>query len=178
SAPPKRQSEASAEPTAPTGAKTASGEWMPIEPETLPVAGLTDGEVEALILKTLNGRAEATGRALSDHLKLAFRVIDPLMHSMKQDRLVAHKTAAPMNDYVYQLTELGRERAKKFAEHCSYFGSATVPLAAYIDCVKRQTLTDQHPTEEDLHRAFEDLLIDKKMLLRLGPAINSGRGMF
>jgi hypothetical protein len=29
-----------------------------------------------------------------------------------------------------------------------------------------------------LHRAFEDLLIDKKMLLRLGPAINSGRGMF
>jgi predicted ATPase with chaperone activity len=53
-----------------------------------------------------------------------------------------------------------------------------VSLAAYIDSVKRQTLTDQHPTEEDLHRAFEDLLIDKKMLLRLGPAINSGRGMF
>ena len=83
-----------------------------------------------------------------------------------------------MNDYVYQLTELGRERAKKFAEHCTYFGSAPVPLAAYIESVKRQTLTDQHPTEEDLHRAFEDLLIDKKMLLRLGPAINSGRGMF
>ena len=151
---------------------------MPIEPDTLAAAGLTDSEVEALILKTLNGRAEATGRYLSDHLKLAFRIIDPLMHSMKQDRLVAHKNAAPMNDYVYQLTELGRERAKKFAEHCTYFGSAPVPLAAYIDSVKRQTLTDQHPTEEDLHRAFEDLLIDKKMLLRLGPAINSGRGMF
>ena len=29
-----------------------------------------------------------------------------------------------------------------------------------------------------MQRAFEDLLIDKKMLLRLGPAINSGRGMF
>ena len=49
---------------------------------------------------------------------------------------------------------------------------------AYIESVKRQTLADQHPTEEDLHRAFEDLLIDKKMLLRLGPAINSGRGLF
>ena len=154
------------------------GEWMPIEPDTLAAAGLTDGEVEALILKTLNGRAEATGRYLSDHLKLPFRIIDPLMHSLKQDRLVAHKGAAPMNDYVYQLTELGRERAKKFAEHCTYFGSAPVPLAAYIESVKQQTLTDQHPTEEDLHRAFEDLLIDKKMLLRLGPAINSGRGMF
>ena len=53
-----------------------------------------------------------------------------------------------------------------------------MPLAAYIDSVKQQTLTNQHPTEEDLHRAFEDLLINKNMLLRLGPAINSGRGMF
>ena len=97
---------------------------------------------------------------------------------MKHDRLVAHKGAAMANDYVYQLTELGRERAKKFAEQCTYFGSAPVPLEAYIDSVKKQTLADQHPTEDDLHRAFEDLLIDKSMLLRLGPAINSGRGLF
>src|SRR4029079_3166396 len=104
SAPPKRQSEASAEPTAPTGAKTASGEWMPIEPETLPAAGLTDSEVEALVLKTLNGRAEATGRALSDHLKLAFRVIDPLMQSMKQDRLGADQKTTPRQADTLTLT--------------------------------------------------------------------------
>src|SRR5688572_9086966 len=76
--PSKRPSEVLAEPISPAGATTASGEWMPIEPETLPAAALTDSEVEALILKTLNGRSEATGRYLSDHLKLAFRVIDPL----------------------------------------------------------------------------------------------------
>ena len=162
-------------PPQPTGKPT---DWIPIEPDTLVGAGLTDGEVESLILKTLNGRAEATGRYLSEHLKLPFRMTDPLLHSMKHDRLVAHKGAAPMNDYVYQLTDVGRERAKKFAEHCTYFGSAPVPLQAYIESVKHQTLADQHPTEEDLHRAFEDLLIDKKMLLRLGPAINSGRGLF
>jgi hypothetical protein len=161
-----------------TEKRKSSEEWAPVEPDTLAQAGLTDGEVEALVLKTLNGRAEATGRYLADHLKLAFRLIDPLLQSMKQDRLVAHKGAAPMNDYVYQLTDVGRERAKKFTEHCTYFGSAPVPLADYIDSVKEQTLADQHPTEEDLHRAFEDLLIDKKMLLRLGPAINSGRGLF
>jgi hypothetical protein len=158
--------------------KNGRSEWMPDEPDTLADAGLTDGEVEALILKTLNGRAEATGRYLSDHLRLPFRMIDPLMHAMKHDRLVAHKGTAPMNDYVYQLTELGRERAKKFAEHCTYFGAAPVPLDVYIESVKHQTLADQHPTEEDLHRAFEDLLIDKSMLIRLGPAINSGRGLF
>ncbi len=154
------------------------GEWVPIEPETLADAGLTDGDVEALILKTLNGRAEATGRYLADHIRLPFRVVDPLMHSLKQDRLVAHKGAAAMNDYLYQLTELGHERARKFAEHCTFFGAAPVSLEAYIESVKNQTLANQHPTEEDLHRAFEDLLIDKQMLLRLGPAINSGRGLF
>jgi DNA-binding PadR family transcriptional regulator len=155
-----------------------ASEWMPEEPDTLATAGLTDSEVEALVLKTLNGRAEATGHQISDQLKLPFRMIDPLLHVMKHDRLVAHKGAAPMNDYVYQLTELGRERAKKFAEHCSYFGAAPVPLKVYIESVRHQTLADQHPSEEDLHRAFEDLLIDKSMLIRLGPAINSGRGLF
>ncbi|HEY4231983.1 MAG TPA: AAA family ATPase, partial [Lacipirellulaceae bacterium] len=152
--------------------------WVPTEPETLLAAGVNEGEVEALILKTLNGRSEATGRHMTEHLKLPFRLIDPLLHSMKHDRLVAHKAAAMANDYVYQLTELGRERAKKFTEHCTYFGSAPVPLASYIESVKKQTLADQHPTEDDLHRAFEDLLIDKSMLIRLGPAINSGRGLF
>jgi hypothetical protein len=160
------------------GVQSQTDGWAPIEPDSLHAAGLTEGEVEALMLKILNGRAEGTGRYLAEHLKLPFRIIDPLLHSLKTDRLVAHKGAASMNDYVYQLTELGRERAKKLMEHCKYFGSAPVPLTAYIDSVSRQTLTDQHPTEDDLQRAFEDLLIDKKMLLRLGPAINSGRGLF
>ncbi|MCA9213666.1 MAG: AAA family ATPase, partial [Planctomycetales bacterium] len=48
----------------------------------------------------------------------------------------------------------------------------------YIASVKAQSLQDQHPNEADLHRAFSDLLINKKMFLRLGPAVNSGRGMF
>jgi predicted ATPase with chaperone activity len=162
-------------------ANAAGGEhdgWVPVEPETVAAAGLNEGIVEALILKTLNSRSEATGRNLADQIKLSFRLVDPMLSSMKHDRLVAHRAAAVANDYVYQLTELGRERAKKFAEHCTYFGAAPVPLAAYIESVHKQTLTNQHPTEEDLHRAFEDLLIDKTMLMRLGPAINSGRGLF
>jgi hypothetical protein len=152
--------------------------WVPVEPESLADAGLTDTEVEALILKTLNGRAEATGRDLSEHIKLPFRILDGLLQSLKHDRLVAHKNAAMMNDYVYQLTDLGRERAKKLSEHCTYFGAAPVSLRAYVDSVNKQTLADQHPTEDDLRRAFEDLLIDPRMLLRLGPAISSGRGLF
>jgi hypothetical protein len=152
--------------------------WLPVEPESLVLGGLSDSDVEALLLKSLNIKAEATGRCLADQTKLPFRLIAPLLHAMKHDRLVAHKGAALANDYVFQLTELGRERAKKLAEHCTYCGAAPVPLKAYCDSVNKQTLADQHPTQEDLERAFADLLIDKRMLLRLGPAINSGRGLF
>jgi predicted ATPase with chaperone activity len=41
-----------------------------------------------------------------------------------------------------------------------------------------QSMAKQQATEEDLHRAFSDLIINETMLDRLGPAVNSGRGMF
>src|SRR5207244_3087180 len=44
--------------------------------------------------------------------------------------------------------------------------------------VNAQTPEKQHPSPEDLKRAFEDILVGERMLRRLGPAINSGRGLF
>ena len=64
-----------------------------------------------------------------------------------------------MNDFVYQLTDLGRERARRLSQHCTYFGAAPVALEDYIASVHAQSLTGQHPTAEDLHRAFEGLLL-------------------
>jgi predicted ATPase with chaperone activity len=156
----------------------ANGDWFPPEPDCFRAAGLTESEVENLVLKVLNGRSEASGRDVADQIKLPFRLIDPLLQQLKQDQFVTHRGAAMMNDYVYQLSGLGRERAKKLVEHCTYMGAAPVTLSSYVESVSRQTLANQHPTEEDLNRAFADLLIDKRMLLRLGPAINSGRGLF
>ncbi len=51
-------------------------------------------------------------------------------------------------------------------------------LKDYIASVTAQSLTKQHPTPADLSRAFADLQINQKTLSRLGPAINSGRGLF
>ncbi|MEX2169626.1 MAG: AAA family ATPase [Pirellulales bacterium] len=153
-------------------------EWVPLEPDSFAMGGLSESQVEHLILKCLNARSEATGRNLAEQLRLSFRLLDPLLQAMKLDQLVAHKGSAMMNDYIYVLTNFGRERAKKLAEQCTYFGSAPVTLESYNDSVARQTLANQHPTEEKLKEAFSDLLIDDHMLKRLGPAINSGRGLF
>jgi len=44
--------------------------------------------------------------------------------------------------------------------------------------MQAQSVANQTIKEEDLKRAFTDLIINQRMLDRLGPAINSGRGMF
>ncbi len=156
----------------------AKTESVPIEPESLEQAQLTESEVEALILKYLLARGEASGRAVADQIKLPFVLVDQLLRRLKLERLVAHRCDAPMNDYVYELGELGRERARRYSQHCTYFGSAPVSLKDYVASVQAQSLTQQRPTAEELKAAFGDLLLNRRMLDRLGPAVNSGRGLF
>ena len=45
-----------------------------------------------------------------------------------------------------------------------------------LKSVAAQTITTEQPKEDDLRRAFSDLLISEEMFDMLGPAINSGRG--
>jgi predicted ATPase with chaperone activity len=155
-----------------------SDEFIPREPKNLREAGLTESEVESLILKYLLARGDAAGRDVAELVRLPFGLLDEMMRQMKFDQLLVYRGTSQVNDYIYQLTDLGRERARRLVEHCSYYGAAPVPLKDYIDGVGAQSLTKQHPTQDDLLRAFDDLLINKRMLTRLGPAINSGRGMF
>jgi predicted ATPase with chaperone activity len=152
--------------------------FVPCEPASFRQAGLSESEVEALILKFLLSRGDATGREIADQVKLPFVPVDQLLRQMKTDQLVVHRGSAPMNDYQYQMSDLGRERARRYAQHCTYFGAAPVSLADYVASVKAQSLTVQHPSADDLYRAFGDLLLSKAMLDRLGPAVNSGRGLF
>ena len=154
------------------------GGFVPIEPASFAAAGLTDSQVEALVVKFLLFRGDAVGRDIADQVKLPFALVDELLRYMKNDRLVVHKGSGPLNDYQYQLTDLGRERALSYSAHCTYFGAAPVAIDDYVASVAAQSLTGYHPTDADLRRAFEGLLVSPRMLDRLGPAMNSGRGMF
>jgi hypothetical protein len=152
--------------------------FVPTEPDSFAAAGLSDSEVEALILKFLMARGDAAGRDVAEQIKLPFGPVAQLLSEIKHSQLVVHRGAAAMNDFVYQLTDFGRERARRLSQHCTYFGAAPVALKDYIASVHAQSLTSQHPTADDLHRAFEGLLLGPHILDRLGPAINSGRGLF
>lgn len=152
--------------------------FQPECPESLDAAGLTNDEVERLMLKYLFNKGSSSGRAIATQIRLPFALIDPLLKAQKRDQLVALAGSAEMGDYVYTITDMGRERARRYIEECTYFGSAPVSLNDYLKAMQAQTIAGQVATRDDLEEAFSDLLISEEMLDRLGPAINSGRGMF
>ena len=153
-------------------------DFLPVEPESFRGAGLTETMVESLVLKFLLARGDSSGREIADQVKLPFILIDELLRSLKSDQMVTLRGSAAMNDFQYQLSDLGRERARRYRPHCTYFGAAPVSLPDYVASVKAQTLAGQQPKAEHLAEAFADLLLSRQLLDRLGPAINSGRGLF
>lgn len=158
--------------------KAPDGPFVPQAPESLAAAGLVFEDVERIILKLLLSKGSATGRAIAAQVCLPFPLVEPILKSLKSEQLVVFKSSAAMGDYEYLLTDNGRDRARRYVVESTYFGSATVTLKDYLQAMAAQSIAKQHATEADLARAFSDLIINERMLDRLGPAINSGRGMF
>lgn len=152
--------------------------FIPRAPSTLAEAGLSESMVEALIMRFLLQRGEAAGRAIAEQIKLPFLLIEPTLNRLKSEQMTAYRGANSVNDYTHILTDQGRDRARQYLHQTTYFGSAPVPLEEYGQAIKYQSVESQRPRREELLHAFRDLLIDRKMLSRIGPAINSGRGMF
>ncbi|MEZ6100196.1 MAG: AAA family ATPase [Pirellulaceae bacterium] len=152
--------------------------FVPLAPRSFAEAQLTPSAIEELILKFLMARGEESGTGIATQVRLPFSLISDLLGRMKYDQLIGYRNTTSLNDYVCQLTDIGRERARRLNASCTYFGAAPVSLQTYSDAIRRQSLQTQSPGVEDLTRAFSDLLINPKMLTRLGAAVNSGRGMF
>ena len=156
----------------------SEGNYFPSEPRNWHEAGISESLVEELVSKFLLAVGETTIRSISSQVALPFPMIETLIARMKSEQLLGYVDQAAMNDYVCKLTELGRSRAKRYSDFCTYYGAAPVPYRDYVSSVNAQTIADQNPSEADLSAAFSDLLIDPAMMGKLGPAVNSGRGMF
>lgn len=159
-----------------TGTETHA--FKPPIPDSLEEAKLSEDEVEKLVLKFLLQKGSAAGREISNQIKIPFGILFPLLKAWKFEQMITFKSAAEMGDYIFGITDIGRERARKYQLECSYYGAAPVGLPEYLESMAAQTIAGMEATEEDLTRAFSDLLISTQMFEKLGPAINSGRGMF
>ena len=152
--------------------------WRPAEPTDFYESRINETLLEAIIYRFLKNIGECEGRKIAEQVRLPFNMITPILDRLKMEQRVAYKSSTATNDYIYVLTESGREIARSLAMDCTYFGACPVDLNDYVISVKKQTIEGQYPKKPDLLRAFQDLLISPDMLLRLGPAVASGRGMF
>src|SRR3954447_6034738 len=152
--------------------------FRPAEPKTLEETGLTAALIENLILKYISLIGSASGRQCSDNLCLPFGLLEPLFQSLRQRQLLINSASAQLGDFAYTLTDNGRQRARTAMEQCSYLGSAPVPLEDYIVSVEAQTIRAEAPQKRHLAKAFSDISVEPDMFDMLGPAVNSGSGLF
>lgn len=165
----------------------ASGEKEPSTPksgfhppaiEAWKETGLPETLLESLVIKHLFTSGEQTGRSVAAALCAPPKPVLEVLQSLKNDQLVYYKDAAAMGDFTYALSDAGRDRARKCFEEGMYVGALPVTLQDYVASVAAQSIQNESPTPEMVRKAFEDMLLADEMFERLGPAINSGRGLF
>lgn len=152
--------------------------YRPVEPDSIQDTGLPVSLIESLVCKRLLLVGTVSGRKLAEHVCLPFRILEPVFQNLRARQIIVHKNSAPLNDYNYALTQEGAERARIAMESCSYVGPAPVPLMDYVLATEAQSIRAEAPKREDLREAFEDITIDEELFESLGPAINSGAGLF
>jgi predicted ATPase with chaperone activity len=152
--------------------------FYPSMPEDLNQTGLNEKLIENLIFKLLLSRGVLTGRQIADEICLHFSIIEPILSDLKKQLFLSYRSDAGINDFAYILTEQGRAKALVALESSAYVGAAPVPFSEYLKSVEKQSIQKENPGVEELKDAFHDLMLEKYVFYTLGPAINSGRGVF
>ena len=154
------------------------GTFRPTCPKTIRQTGLPRDLIEGLVLKFLLNRGAASGREISEQVCLPFRLVDDFLRELKADHLVGHRCASGSNDYIWEMSVEGFERARRQSEVTTYFGAAPVTLPQYVDSVERQALKNQMPSPADLDAALADLTLPPKMMQQIGQAVRAAKAMF
>ena len=152
--------------------------FCPREPETFAETGVTPVFVEELVLKLLLQVASLSGRDISRRVCLPFGLVEPLLNDLRSRQHLVHEGQAPLNDYRYALTDQGRSRAITAMKTCGYTGATPVPLDEYVLSVEAQTIRHDAVNREQMMDAFSDISIPESLFDLVGPAINSGAGLF
>jgi predicted ATPase with chaperone activity len=153
-------------------------DFCPAEPTSLRETGLSNSFIEGLVCKYLAAAGTSSGRTIAETICLPFRILGELLDSLRTRQTITHAGAAPFNDYYYALTEHGQSRAAAYSNSCAYIGPAPVPLAHYVNSVHAQAITWIAPKYDQLTEAFRGISVEPKLFAKLGPAVNSGAGMF
>jgi len=155
----------------------------PPAPASIEDTGVDPVLLLELVLKGMHTERMETPSQLADALKVPGIIINKLLQDAKERKLVEAVGAANMGsggaltEMRHALTRAGREWTLEAYEKSQYFGPAPVSLAAYVDRIERQRVTNEVVTREMLEEAFAGLVVPDRFVNRLGPAVNSGNSI-
>ncbi len=152
--------------------------YHPPEPRSLEETGVSPVVIETLAVKYLLQVGSSSGRDVAKRLCLPFAILEDLLLALRSRQILEHKGQAQLGDYFYGLTDQGADRARAAMRSCAYVGPVPVLLDDYILSVDAQTIRAEAAKKNQLEDAFSDISVEQEMLDMLGPAINSGAGLF
>jgi predicted ATPase with chaperone activity len=152
--------------------------FRPAEPQSLDQLGISPIVIETLICKYLLQIGSTSGRDIAQRLCLPFGILEDVLLALRSRQVLVHQGQAAINDYCYALTDQGMSRARAAMQACSYVGPVPVPLDDYVMSVEAQTIRAEAARREQLTAAFRGISIEPELLDLLGPAVNSGAGLF
>ena len=156
----------------------ANDSYVPQVPNSIEDTGLPASMLEGLICKHVAVTGTASGNTWRGNMGLSLRLLQPIFDALRTRQMMIHAGSAPLSDYLYRLTDLGRAYAQSLHHACAYVGAAPVRLSDYVISCEAQSIRGEMPRRPDLERAFAKISVEPGMLDALGPAINSGAGLF
>ena len=153
------------------------------EPKLIIDTGLSSSFIEALICKHLAHRA-AQRRAGGSPRRLVcpYRPVDDVGRFAAADSDNWWSTSGrPLSTITSSRSQSGGDRAqaRSFLEEMpAERRTVPVPLLDYVISVEAQSITAVAPKRLELIEAFRGISVEPKLLASLGPAVNSGAGMF
>jgi predicted ATPase with chaperone activity len=145
--------------------------------KTIEETGVRRNLLEDLALKTIYQVGEMSLYELARHMGLGVGIAEELFQRLRKDQL-CQVTGINGGLHRFTTTSAGKTRALELMAHNQYVGPAPVSLEDYISRTHAQSVRGIQITPADLGRAFDDLVLDIRVLNQLGTAIASGRALF
>ena len=146
-------------------------------PQTIGDIGVGRTLIEELALKVLFLGGEMSLAELSDRMCLSLPVVDQIFQFFRKEQLCEVKGMA-RGVHVLTLSGAGKDRASALLDLSQYAGPAPVSLEEYSACVRSQSVQGAIIQPSDVKRAFQSLVLDEDLVMRLGTAVVSGTSIF
>ena len=160
--------------------QTVPSVLAPPQPRSLAEVGISIIMMRDILLKTMFRTnldlVTSLGRALCLPSTLTQELVD-MARGQKLLQATGTLHATSGNEMGYQLTDGGKARALDALAQSEYYGAMPIPLEAYKEQVKRQSVRNIKLSRTELLKGMGHLILPEDLIDNLGPAVTSGRSI-